>query len=213
MIKKTIIYWSSGGLGEVFQYAFAHLRKRVYNVSTTVYLYRDLSEAPAEDYSGALKFRVIGNSSELELLNFKRIETLAYRKWFSKGSAVVVGFYDGKPVSFSWGHFHSHQVDQGSGVDLGESAIWIGPTFVDKRVRGKGINKAQIAYQIANLPNTIKVCLTSANKKNVASIRSFESLGFHKGALVTHHQGILSRKTCIRQCFDRGESFIRFTAL
>lgn len=210
MLKKTAIYYSSGGLSEVVGYIFAYLKKKIFYTSKTVYLYRELAESPADSYAAPSEFRVIRVPDELESLHFERVETLNYRQWFSKGSYVVVGFSNGIPVSFSWSHFRYHKVDHVTAVDLGEDAVWIGPTFVDKSMRGNGMNKAQIAYQIGCLPQGIHVCLTSANINNAASLRSFERLGFHQGAMVVQKQGLFSRQSCVREYLGSGESFIRF---
>lgn len=212
MLKKAIIYLYSGGFNEVLRYATSFLRKRFFYTSRTIYLYRNLMELPAADYIDHFEFKAISTPDDLESLNFKRIETLDYQQWFSKGSIAIVGFYNGKPVSFSWCHFKSHQVDHSTRIDLGDNAVWIGPTFVDKIMRGKGMNKSQISYQIANLPTNISTCLTSANERNTASIKSFERLGFSHGAVLVQHQGIFSQKICERTFLDNGESFIRFVS-
>jgi GNAT superfamily N-acetyltransferase len=59
------------------------------------------------------------------------------------------------------------------------NSAWIGPVFVDKKYRGKGINKAMIFFAIVKCKTKgVSKIVTSINAHNSSSIASFTKTGF-----------------------------------
>ena len=193
MIKKIKTYLISGGIDEVISYALTYIRKVFYYKSETIFLYLEKGNIEIPKSSRDISFNIYNKSTELKKLNFDRIKTLSYKQWFEQGSQAIIGFYETKPVSFTWSHFNNYKIHSINDINLSNNKCWIGPTFVDKSMGGKGLNKAQIVYQLNNIPNCITYCLTSANSKNIASIKSFERLGFKKGLIITKNYGMFSK--------------------
>lgn len=209
MLRKIFLYYSAGGIFEVLGYIITSIKKRMFYKSRTLYLYRTNACAPTAKQA-SIEFIVFKDARSFESLDFKRAKFVNFQSWFSKGSFVVVGFINKKPISFSWCHFKHHQVDRDTLVDLGNSSAWIGPTFVHKATRGKGANKSQIQFLISHLPKHISTCLTSANIRNNASIKAFEHFGFQPGAILTQHHGLfIKNRRTLSFCGD-GELHIRF---
>lgn len=192
MIEKIKSYIHSGGITEVFSYACTYMKKIFYYKSETIFLYIAKENVKQINTETEFSFKIINNSSVLDKLDFPRIKTLPYDKWLDNGSIAIIGFYDNKPVSFTWTHFKSHTIHGLGTVDLSKNKCWIGPTFVHKTMRGKGMNKAQIIHQIKHSAEETSYFITSANSKNLASVKSFEKLGFQRGLLHTKYFGVFS---------------------
>lgn len=209
MKAKLFIYLRSGGIKEVIKYGLTYLSKYLYYKSETIFMYSDISNLKKIDISPFFSFVIVDDEIKLEALAFDRIRTQNCEKWFNKGSSAIIGLYKSYPVSFTWSHFYSHEIEGIGNIDLQKDKCWIGPTFVDKTVRGKGLNKQQILYQLMNLPQDVKYCITSANASNVASINSFKSLGFEKCLIFTKYYGAFSSKKTIYEFINNGESIVK----
>jgi RimJ/RimL family protein N-acetyltransferase len=211
MIRKFFIYIWSGGLIEVLKYISIHIRKKIYYKSETIFLFLDIDELSLMPKQKCdIEYKIIQNKSDLDKIDFNRIKILQYKKWFEKSSQAILGLNNSNPVSFSWSHFQQHSLHGVCKINLSSNKCWIGPTFVDKSMRGKGINKAQIYFQINNAPAGIKYFLTSANASNKASIKSFEKLGFKIGLKFDKNYGIFSNKRTSLQYYNSGKSIINF---
>lgn len=66
---------------------------------------------------------------------------------------------------------------------LGEDEAWIGPCYVDRAHRGKGLNGELVrtALELAELSGVSRF-FTAINRANVASLSSFERIGFEEFA-------------------------------
>lgn len=192
MIKKILIYLSSGGLRELLLYAVNSIKSKVYYRSETVFLYLERNNFNDVDHSRTVFFKKLSDDDCLQNISFPRMSTLGYDKWFLCGSSVVIGFIDSSPVSFTWLHIHQYNVPSIGLIPLKENQCWIGPTFVHKAARRQGINIKQIAFQIRTAPENITAYVTSANSNNSASISSFKRLGFVEATRVISTQGFFS---------------------
>lgn len=208
MKAKIFTYFLSGGIKEVFKYGLTYLRKYIYYKSVTIFMYLDISKIKKIELSPEFSFTIIDSEIEIESITFDRIRTQNYKGWFNKESIVVIGFYQSRPVSFIWSHFHYYEIEDIFKINLQVDKCWIGPTFVDKTVRGRGLNKNQILYQLMNIPQNIKYCVTSANVRNIASINSFKRLGFEEGLIITKYYGVFSNRKTIFKFVNNGENII-----
>lgn len=81
------------------------------------------------------------------------------------------------------------------------NSAWIGPVFVDKKHRGKGINKAMIFFAIEKCKaKGVSKIVTSINAQNRSSIASFTKTGFKqvsevKTLMILGKRHELSRET------------------
>ena len=208
MIKKLHSYIQSGGIIEVISYALTLIKKIFYYKSETIFLYLTPENAKHIKKDVEFSFKKINNTADLEKIGFPRIKTLPYNKWFDKGSIAIIGFYDNKPVSFTWSHFKHHTIHGIGTIDLSKNMCWIGPTFVHKTMRRKGMNKAQIIHQIKISSKETSYFITSANSKNIASIKSFAKLGFQRGLIHSKYFGVLSSNKIQMTFLNNGKNII-----
>lgn len=196
MIKKIYIYLQSGGFSEVAKYAFIRIKKIFYYKSETIFYFLDRKHLNDNNTikKSSVGFKTINNVSDLQKIDFDRIKVLNHRKWFEKGSLAVIGFSSSVPVSFTWIHFYSHGISGVCTIKLSSEQCWTGPSFVIKSQRGKRINQAQKRYLIRSAPESIRYFLTSVNKKNIASIKSLEKIGFSEGLRIIKYHGIFQNK-------------------
>lgn len=72
---------------------------------------------------------------------------------------------------------------------LEQNEAWIGPCYVDRNFRGKGINGALISRAIL-FSNAVR-CFTAINAMNKASLASFKKVGFVPFANYFAHSNVL----------------------
>jgi len=210
MLKKTFIFLQSGGLKEIFGYGLIRLKKIFYYKSETIFFYLDRKHYNQPSKKSDIVFKIINNSADLQKIDFDRIKTLSFSKWFEKGSYAILGFSSSTPVSFTWTHFQHHRLVDSVEINLSDNKCWTGPSFVDKSMRGMGINQVQKYFQIKNCPNSIQYFVTSANANNIASIKSLENIGFMRGLKLIHYYGVFSSKEDEIIYEDNCESIFQF---
>lgn len=210
MIQKIHTYLQSGGLNEVIGYVFIRLKKAFYYKSETIFFFLDRQNHQPFTVKSDIIFKTIKKVEDLRKIDFDRIKTLNYEEWFKKGSLAIVGFSSSKPVSFTWTHFHSHRFENLFELNLSDNKCWTGPSFVDKTMRGRGINQAQKNYQIINCPKNIQYLITSANAKNYPSIRTLEKAGFKHGLTLIKYYGVLTKKKDEIICDNKYNSIFQF---
>lgn len=176
MMRKFFIYCESDGFKSAVFFLRKTLCRFIFRKSKT-YFYAvqkvSMEYKPIEGY----EIRELP-LEEVESLHFPRLKVCNYKKWFAEGGKVYVGFYNGVPVSYTWTHFGKYHFSGLGDFLMGNSECWIGPTFVHRRYRGLGLNRAQLLYQIAN--EHLSICYGSANESNISSIKSIERIGFKK---------------------------------
>jgi GNAT superfamily N-acetyltransferase len=148
--------------------------------SETLFFRRGAAAALADiRRADGLEFVRVRDASSLEEHGYPQLAHRPYRRWFSAASVCFLGLVQGKVVSYCWAHQGFYALGRVGRFGLREGEWWIGPVYVDKRYRGRGINTAQIRHAIRELSGTEgKVFFTATNASNHASLKSFAKCGF-----------------------------------
>jgi len=106
------------------------------------------------------------------------------QKKFAGGGTCLVLIVKGCAAGYLWFFSDNYYVQGVGNINLKErNAIWVGPAFVHKNYRGNGYNKLLVNKVFKSYKLTNQSCaMTSINSDNIASIRSFESMGFKKAS-------------------------------
>ena len=192
MIRKLMIYFKSDGLQDCLKYCIKTIVSMFYRKSITDFYFMDLNDGISykmpEDFhvSKFVSFKEINN------ICFPRLTLLDCHKWFNRGSVLYIGYYKNVPVSYTWTHFKNYELHVLGDFLLSHDECWIGPTFVHKKYRGKGFNKAQIRYQINDMSGY--KFFTSTSHNNIASSKSFLNLGFMDIGSIELRKNIFTKK-------------------
>lgn len=95
---------------------------------------------------------------------------------------ILLGYVNGEIVSYAAMEYGVKKEIHGFGwFQLDKDEAWIGPVYVKRSVRGKGINKEMIRSAMALLTrdahiHKIYTCINGGNSK---SLHSFKGAGFH----------------------------------
>lgn len=174
MIRKFLIYCKSDGVKDALFYVWKTILSLFYIKSKTCFLELKDSHicvSSCDNY----EIRKI-EKDDVDTINFPRLMLLPVKKWIERGSLLYVTYEGDAPIAFTWTHNGNYEIHGLGSFDLGDNERWIGPTFVCKEYRGRGLNKRQIAYQIKEASD--KIYYTSVNSGNIASLASFKRLGF-----------------------------------
>jgi GNAT superfamily N-acetyltransferase len=129
--------------------------------------------------TGRLEFVRVSDALSLEEHPHPKLAYRPYRVWFSAGAVCFLGLVRGKVVSYCWAHPGCYSLGRIGRFGLRKGEWWIGPVYVDRRYRGRGINTAQIRHALQELSGAgEKVFFTATNASNHASMRSFVKCGF-----------------------------------
>lgn len=208
------IFVQSDGIVNTFRFVWKSLFGKFYRLSRTLCLYaerysvKELKDGRWSDFHS----RVIYDWKELRGIDFDRLKLLPCKKWLDAGSIVVIIFQGDIPVGFGWTHFGCHTIEYVGSFDMGTTIAWLGPSFVHRKYRGKGLQKLVIQECVRNAPKQIKTFISSVNDKNSASLISFEKCGFKVGMQVNNISGLFARKGVeIRRLDDKSESYLRIS--
>lgn len=124
-------------------------------------------------------------------------------EWLKEGSMLCVVFKKEDPVAFIWTHFKEHNIEYVGDFDMGSEIAWLGPSFVHRKYRGKGLQQLVILQGMASAPTNIKVFITSVNASNIPSLRSLEKIGFKVGMEVVCKTGVLVSKRIKVKALDK----------
>lgn len=152
---------------------------------------KHLSKLEWDNYS----YKIFSNPEDIANLSFDRLKLLPYRQWLKNGSVVIVVFREAIPVAFGWTHFVCHSIQYVGTFDMGNHIAWLGPSFVHKEFRGKGLQKLVIQLGVAKAPTGVDCFITSVNAKNVPSLSSFLKLGFEEGLDISMKKGLLCKSS------------------
>lgn len=192
LLKKFIIFTKSGGIKEAINYSYNSFKTLFYTNSQTLfmYLYNDIVEEKV--LVNNLNFIYLSNLEDAQKYKFDRLFAYPIEKWFKEGAVCQIVVLNSEPVSFLWIHKQNREINRAITVQLAKNNYWIGPVFVHKNIRGKGINKAQLNYLLNNKEYRDVLFLTCTNSDNLASLSSFAKLGFEIG-VITRYKKILFR--------------------
>lgn len=128
----------------------------------------------------ALNFEFIENKKILSQYKIcGRIDNKEAAKKIDNGSILFAVFDNADIVAYAFIHKKHYKLDNKYRFSLQEDERWIGPVFVSKQYRGKGINQFQISTVLDYLDNkSINKIYTSINSKNYPSIVSFMKNNF-----------------------------------
>ena len=173
-----MVYCKSDGLWNAMRFVWKSVTSPIYKKSETIFY---MFNEQVCSNKGDMQIREV-SLEELERMDFPRLKSVNYREWIRNRSRVFVCSHDSSPIAFTWSHYGNYQIHGTGRFLLNKNECWLGPTFVDKRYRGQGINKAQIIFQMNH--SNARVYYTSVNKSNIPSCKSFEHLGFRQIGLV-----------------------------
>lgn len=180
-MPKSVTMFRTDGLVSVAGYAWKYVCTTCgLRASETLFFRRGESAISQDDRQLlACNFVRVGDAVPLEKYGHPRLRHIPYREWFAHGAVCFVGLVEGKVVSYCWVHRESYCLGKIGRFVLQDGEVWIGPVFVDKRFRRRGINTGQIKHSIHELgKGRCRVFFTAANSQNYASIRSFVKCGF-----------------------------------
>lgn len=105
---------------------------------------------------------------------------------------IFLGYLDGELVAYAATEFDKRKVIHGLGFfHLAKDEAWVGPVYVKRSFRGKGINREMLkrAMEKAEKKNHIRCFYTCINRENTASRKSFLHTGFREQGHVTCRNG------------------------
>ncbi len=181
LLAKVVTFCRADGFAHTADYFWRCLASWCgLRVSETLFFRREGVVAPRNDNNAdACEFIMVSSVASLEKHEYPRLRYLPCQKWFSHGSICFVGLLKGKVVSYCWVHNGSYAFGKIGRFKLRDDEAWIGPVFVDKRYRRRGINTAQINCALHELGKVGKrVFFTATNSRNYGSIKSFVGCGF-----------------------------------
>ena len=179
MIKKFFIYLKSDGLWNALAFTLKSITSLVYNKSVTNIYKRITGE---EEYNNEAVIKEVG-ANEVERMDFPRLKLLAWRKWFENKSRLFVAYIGNVPAGYAWIHYHSYHFAGKYNFKIEENEVWIGPSFVKKEFRGKGLQKALTQYRLSKINNC--TVYTSVSSNNIASNRCMKRNDFEFMGTVT----------------------------
>ena len=122
-------------------------------------------------------------ANEVERMDFPRLKLLDWRKWLENKSRLYVAYVGNEPVGYAWIHYHSYHFAGKYNFGIEENEVWIGPSFVKKEFRGKGLQKALTQYRLSKIKNC--TVYTSVNSNNIASNKCMKRNNFEFMGTVT----------------------------
>ena len=179
MIKKFFIYLKSDGLWNALAFTLKSITSLVYNKSVTNIYKRITGE---EEYKNKTVIKEVG-VNEVERMDFPRLKLLSWRKWLENKSRLYVAYIENEPVGYAWIHYHSYHFAGKYNFGIEENEVWIGPSFVKKEFRGRGLQKALTQYRLSKIKNC--TVYTSVSSNNIASNRCMKRNDFEFMGTVT----------------------------
>ncbi len=180
-LAKVIAVGRTDGLANTLNYLWRGLTTAcALRCSETLFLRRSAAAAPAVLHAGAApEFVAVSDAPSLERYAYPRLAYVPYRKWLSQGSVCFLGLVQGAVVSYCWVHRGSYSLGRIGRFGLGEKERWMGPVFVDKRYRRRGINTAQVHHALRESSHAGEIVFfTATNAANYRSLQSFARCGF-----------------------------------
>ena len=179
MIKKFFIYLKSDGFWNAIKFTTKSITSIIYNHSVTNIYKRETGD---EEYNKEIIIKEL-QIPEVEKINFPRLKLLSWRKWLGNKSRLFVAYIGDEPAGYSWIHPNDYHFAGKYNFKITENEFWIGPSFVKKEFRGKGLQKAMIQYSLSQIKN--KTVYTSVSHNNIASNKCIQRNNFEFMGTVT----------------------------
>jgi GNAT superfamily N-acetyltransferase len=186
LLKKFLIFSQSGGIEEAIGYSLNSFKNFFYTNSQTFLMYSNNDNVQNEVTMSSLDFIYLTNLNDAKKYKFDRLFVYPIEKWFNEGAVCQIGLLVNEPISFLWIHKKDRQISRAMIVLLEENNYWIGPVFVHKKARGKGVNKEQLNYLLNNTKYKNSLFVTCTNSENMASLNSFAKFSFELGAIIRY---------------------------
>lgn len=211
-MNKFLVFCKSDGIKNALVFSIKSIINILFHHSCTkcIYLERVTFQQVSNPEWEKYNYKIFDKVEEISNLHFDRLKLLPYQKWIENGSFVIVAFYGTTPAAFGWTHFKNHSIHYVGTFDMGNNIAWLGPSFVHKDFRGKGLQKLIIQLGITTAPNNIDSFITSVNSSNAPSLSSFFKLGFKEGLNIYTKSGILCKSiTKINEVDRKSKKYLR----
>nr|MBQ4458322.1 GNAT family N-acetyltransferase [Clostridia bacterium] len=180
MVNKLIIYLRNEGI----QQTIRKIITKVFRLgnSQTVFFYNRIDvecESPYEEHDETyfeLTESTIPDFEKIKFWNF--INAMQYIN--NQNESVLLVKYNGEVIAYAAECHEKGRPIHGLGsFQLRAKEAWIGPVYVLKQYRGRGINRRLIIEVMNRLrASGITDFYTSINSNNQSSIKSFQNAGF-----------------------------------
>lgn len=161
--------------------------------SQTVFLRANLSEDIDDDHGAELEVLEEFNRSAFEEIKFW--DFVNADDFIGNEHQSVTMLRDGgNYIAYAAEEHATERLIHGLGSFLLKSDEgWIGPVYVRKQWRGKGNNKRLLIHQMYRLKELgMTTVYTAINFRNVASLKSFKSVGFIEIGITDGHGSIVN---------------------
>jgi len=197
-MRKFIAYCKNDGFFNAIKYGCATITGKLYRHSETEFVKIRIDKSWDVPTIPNYEIRPI-SVDKIILLDFPRLLSQPWQQWFDLGSELYVGFYNDEPVTYSWIHYAYHDMGELGRFMLKKGECWVGPTFVDNRYRGKGLNKTQMLQNFKDAKATM--AFGSFNTENTASRVSCLKVGFEIYGKAVYTKLLFSKKVKIEGDF------------
>ena len=177
MLTKAPIFFSRARL-EIYSYEFVNVAGAALN-----FFYRKTSTLGFELNISELEFEKLKTVDLKDIdkpIGILHLSKADVANSFEGGGECFVAKVNDEVAGFTFLSFGKKEIAGFGEVLLSaNNSAWIGPVFVDKKHRGKGINKAMIFFAIEKCKaKGVSKIVTSINAQNLSSIASFTKTGF-----------------------------------
>lgn len=155
---------------------------------------------PNKDFSEEFSIKTINKIKEIGtnlLIKLKNMNNEPIEKYLENGGQVDVVFdKQNEAVAYGCAQILKHDLPWGT-ILLKETQVWIGPAFVVKDFRGKGIHSGMRYHTLKRLKNAgFKIVLTAVDSDNIPSLKTLSKLKFEKVAIVKIKKFLGERINC-----------------
>lgn len=182
-MKKIIKYFKDNGLLRTIKRIFYRVGGKLGLIkSETFVLHQDFkNEKILQDFLPDYKVDILNKENLSDFMAIKYYEFLDPKEIInSKKSNIMVAFDGKKIIGFACYHYDTnHTIHDLGKWHLKEDEAWIGPTYVIKEYRSKGVHRLLLIKTISLLNKIgINKTYTAINRNNIPSIKSFKNVGF-----------------------------------
>lgn len=187
-MNKFLTYLKYEGIMATVKKVFSYIRKKE---SITVFLCYDAPIKSVKKQPILFDFLRQDNLDSFEKIKF--FDHIHGRDYIdSSNSFILLAMMNGETVGYIAMELEKNKEIHGLGhFQLDTQEAWVGPVYVKRAYRGKGINKEMLkqALEIAMNKYHIRCIYTSINQENIASLKSFLHAGFQKKGVILCRNG------------------------
>ena len=177
-IQKFLSFCETDGLINTLNFVRDTLQQKFwFKKSDTFFLKYEGSKNFDINIPSGFEFITIHDFNSLIKYNYSRLKYLPCQKWYDNCSYCNIGLFHNRVISFMWIHKKPYYINNVGLFAIHDHECWIGPSFVDKNYRRRGVNTIQRACVINNLlknnPMTIYTSVSSQNTANISNLLKF----------------------------------------